>query len=322
MVLLRDTTIPDINLGSGQFVSVNHPDFPDVNQDNDSSDPLPSFEFYYPPSSSSSRGWEAGVVWADAITEIPPIDPDSTGAYDITIHTLLSNNAKAWVQEKIKISLLDFGDLPEDYGTLLVDDGPVHTASALRLGVQVDGEPDGLPNTNSTLDNLTDRDDEDGVEPVGNWLLPSSPVISYTVNGCPNGCYLNMWVDWDGDFTTPTLDQVITNEPVSDGAGQLLYFSRPPGTPFSENINVRVRLCATDVGCATPFSDPAAAIPLGEVEDYRWSFEPTAVTINSFSATPTQNTTIVFIVAGIVTLIVLTGTIILYSRRKNQEMYS
>ncbi|MGQ0621898.1 MAG: hypothetical protein ACT4QA_18585 [Panacagrimonas sp.] len=80
---------------------------------------------------------------------------------------------------------LDFGDAPAPYPTLLANDGARHTVGSLSLGLAVDTDPDGRPNSGATGDDIAGTDDEDGVSFPGG-LDPGSPAtLQAFVTGAP-----------------------------------------------------------------------------------------------------------------------------------------
>ena len=256
-----------------------------------------------------AEGWEAAVD----LGVQPPI-------YQIFIHSLLEGNQKAWIDLPINFFRLDYGDLPDTYGTYEASSGPKHSAGRLRLGRQVDGESDGQPGTNPILDDINGRNDEDGVLAIGNWRF-GTPTFEYTVNGCTGTCFLNAWVDWGNDGGFGTGDTLFTNLPVTNGTFTH-SFPLPEDIEFPSTFNTRFRLCESDEvsgqTCATPLAISAVDAPFGEVEDYQWSFDPNAVSLNSFTATPRQNSTLIYILTGSVAAILLLGTATFVQKRKNQ----
>ena len=278
--------------------------------------PRPDFAFInLSPDGEIAEGWEASV----------PLD---IGEYDeIQIQVRLENGDKAWFQLPLNIYRLDFGDLPDSYGTYEASSGPKHSAGRLRLGLQVDGESDGQPGTNPILDDVNGRNDEDGVITIGNWRS-GTPTFQYTVNGCSAPpCFLSAWIDWGEydedlkswlpDGTFGITDTLFINEPVVNGT-ETFTFTIPANVGFAATFNTRFRLCDTTDACNTPLDTSSGDAPLGEVEDYQWSFDPNAVSLNSFTASPTQNPTIVYILAGSVAVILLLGTATFVQKRKNQ----
>ena len=106
----------------------------------------------------------------------------------------------------------DYGDAPASYVTLLADDGPRHVISytmeggklvpiALHKGgstgsAAVDAETNGRPNANATGDNTNVSNDEEGVELIDSWVVGDKVCIKVYAT---TSCYLNMWVDWNGN---------------------------------------------------------------------------------------------------------------------------
>lgn len=103
---------------------------------------------------------------------------------------------------------LEYGDLPDVYGTTLGVDGARHQmTSGLRLGANRDSDGNGAPNANANGDDTVSLDDEDGVTRdtsiTGFWTPVNGGTVVVTVAGCVGGCRLNGWIDWDdsNDFT-------------------------------------------------------------------------------------------------------------------------
>jgi hypothetical protein len=196
----------------------------------------------------------------------------------------------------------DYGDLPNIYNaTLLGNGGPRHLAGPMRLGEKVDGEIDGQPDTNTIGDDTNDPyyDDEDGVEPIGNWGTTGVAKIQVTVNNCPGTCYLNAWIDWNNNHSFGTGEQFFIEKPVTNGV-EIYTLTVPEGISLQDEFYLRFRLCqgpgfcntVTNSGTNAPslmsgamslFAPNAPTEePQGEVEDYNWSFFPTGVPLGNF----------------------------------------
>lgn len=214
--------------------------------------------------------------------------------------------------------VLDWGDLPDStigtpgqykYKTRFEEDGPRHVVNNLYMGSRVDprstvtGEFDGQPSLYANGDDLNNpgpggADDEDGVRvnPI-TWSASNGGSLDVTVAGAP-GC-LSGWIDWngDGDFDD-ALETVFTNHEVNSNKSYALSFNVPAGTmPIDTNesktLYARFRLYPRNPkigsyipeGCTTPKTpDGRFLIPGGEVEDYQWTFTPTAVTLAALNA--------------------------------------
>lgn len=273
-------------------------------------------------------GWEASFA----------LSPENS--YQFKIHTLIDSGYTASptpATDTIPLNVYchDYGDLPETatvdtpgYNMTLAPGGASNNIGALRLGTQIDGEPDGQPNQDATGDNILDRNDEQGVVPVANasnsfWSLGQGE-IDVTVNGGP-GCLMG-WMDFwnsnppqsqvdygavghlgtDGDFedtgTTgagPGGDQawsevIVDNQFVLDGT---THFTFPlpygiSGYPMYARFRIVPSLDGTTCN-QTAIGPSGQSSTTGEVEDYRWGWKATAITLNSFtagSASSTQST--------------------------------
>lgn len=229
------------------------------------------------------------------------MDPANIGAVEIEMDATLQAGADLTIKLVKATSLWDFGDLPSPYPTLLTDNGARHrTTTQLRLGRSVDIEADGLPNATATGDNtnyaIGTVNDEDGVvrQPGlggssnnGGWTngtvaSNNGGRLDITItggNGVPQ-----VFMDFDGTgLTEVTLRNAsgspLPTSPWTPGTYQV-YFDIPAGTFDGTNprsIPTRVRLSSTGGLGVTGAADD------GEVEDYLWSFGPTAVSLQSFT---------------------------------------
>jgi uncharacterized repeat protein (TIGR01451 family)/fimbrial isopeptide formation D2 family protein len=177
-------------------------------------------------------------------------------------------------------SLLDFdyGDLPESYGTRLenLPDGPRHVVRSttnLYLGLGIDAEPNGQPTTDASGDGV----DEDGVVPIGSWVVGTTGGVVQVRVGKGSG-WLTGYMDFnrDGDFADP--GELILNQAVSatggDGGGLYsLRFNVPAGGIVPTNTTViRARFRLSPSAPAFPSLAFAGQVEDGEVEDYQWLF--------------------------------------------------
>jgi hypothetical protein len=174
------------------------------------------------------------------------------------------------------VSEVDFGDLPDSYGTLITSDGARHTSGSLYLGAAFDSDPDGNPTLDATGDDTGDgSDDEDGVirDPLTLWQPGNTPNITVTVSG--GSGYLVGWFDWNNDGDFLDMDERVGFGSVSAGENELQV---PVSNAYNTGLplNARFRLYPTE---ADP--SPTGLVSDGEVEDYHWTFGPNAVTLTS-----------------------------------------
>jgi hypothetical protein len=206
----------------------------------------------------------------------------------------------------------DWGDLPNPYPTDKDGGGPQHSIQDLNndgapdtvggvpgvwLGPTVDyspsGESDGIPSALAKGDDTAYLNDEDGI------TVPATPPWSLGINGgritvsvnssdgtCTN-CRLGFWFDWnnDGDLDDPGESY---NVPISYGSNQTVNFDIPEPTVGSKvylrNVYARFRLYDQYAGSPSPIG----LVLNGEVEDYFFQNNPTAVELLSFTATGTK----------------------------------
>lgn len=124
---------------------------------------------------------------------------------------------------------LDYGDAPENYPTLLTQDGARHRfVRGFNLGRLLDLEFDGQPSAASDGDDLNppstnaSADDEDGVR----FLSPVQPGESVGVEVVVAGATgrLDAWIDFnrDGDWDDPG-ERIFSSQPVVVGANNLSF---------------------------------------------------------------------------------------------------
>jgi len=95
-----------------------------------------------------------------------------------------------------------------------------------------------------------------------------------------SSCYLSGWIDWGQDNAYDTTDRIWNDEPVSNGISRLTTVV--PVDVTNQTLSARFRICDTTGTCNTP---DATDVQGGEIEEYRWSFGPTAVQLETFAGT-------------------------------------
>jgi hypothetical protein len=187
----------------------------------------------------------------------------------------------------------DFGDLPSGYNnTVLADTGARHILGDLYLGTVIDGESDGQESGDADGDDTLDsNDDEDGVvrTPGVNWEPGTvgegkGGSVDVTVSGCSGTCYLSAWIDWDNDDDfADGGDKILADRAVTNGSNTDITFDIPDGTTVEGNsFYARFRLYPSSTGGS---ASPTGEVYSGEVEDYQWGFDPTAVTLTRLDVT-------------------------------------
>jgi len=166
-------------------------------------------------------------------------------------------------------ALLDFGDAPNSYKTLLANDGPRHTiVNGVHLGRTVDAESNGQPDPAALGDDRQGNDDDDGVT-FTTLLTPGEPAFVEVTTSTEG--YLNAWIDFDhsGSFDDRQ-DKIFTDERLTNGMNRLSF--RVPTDAVAGDTFARFRFNTRGLlGPTGPAQD-------GEVEDYKVSiaqyFEP------------------------------------------------
>ena len=159
--------------------------------------------------------------------------------------------------------LLDYGDAPNTYGTLLSSNGARHITSALFLGAGVTNEADGQPSATASADT-----NDDGVTfspSLGaNYSTLIQAGISNQVNVVSSGAgFINAWVDYNQNGVFDTGEQILTNQSVVAGTNTLTF--TPSNTVRQGPTFARIRLSPTSI--ASPSA--LGLITGGEVEDYQ-----------------------------------------------------
>lgn len=262
------------------------------------------------------------------------MNPASVGAVELEMVSL-SNGPDVTIALLKATSVFDFGDLPDGpYPTLLASNGARHrTTTGLRLGDNVDAEGDGVPNASALGDDtayvIGTADDEDGVvrQPGvgggsnGGWsngtvASGNGGRLDITING--GSGRPQVFIDFgngaggaSGTLTEVTLRNALGTPlslPLSSGTHQV-YFDIPAGTFNTDGqpIAVRVRLSTAGGLAAT---GPA---PDGEVEDYIYTFGPTAVFLQATNVGHSSQATTIAVVSALV-LAFVSLAVIFYRR--------
>ena len=169
--------------------------------------------------------------------------------------------------------LLDFGDLPESYSTVMGNQpiGASHTVltnQILRFGSGISSELNGQPTVNATGDSY-----DDGVVAVGRWRDGvDGGAVTVTV-GAGSG-WLEGWIDFNQDGTFTNANEHVFNQAVFSTTNSGIYnlsFDIPAGTFLTNSatvLNSRFRLYPSEPQLPTYFGTATG----GEVEDYQFVF--------------------------------------------------
>ena len=190
---------------------------------------------------------------------IESVQASDAGNYQVTV----KNSAGSDTSTVATLTLLarDFGDAPAPYPTLLKDNGAFHAIRELRLGNFIDGEKDGQPNANASLDDVTPEvpDDEDGVTFPNPLIIGQLTSIQVTA---PFGGRLDAWIDFNGDGSwAGSGEQIFVSQALNPGLNSL--FVNVPSTAKAGVTFARFRLSSQG---GLSFTGGA---PDGEVEDYQ-----------------------------------------------------
>lgn len=163
---------------------------------------------------------------------------------------------------------LDYGDLPEIYGTLFnagihndLTGGARHTKGIFFLGSGVDAEINGVPSADALGDDVAGINDEDGifVDPLVAGGLGQVEAIASVPGG-----YLQAWMDFngDGDFDDViggVSERIFTNVLLDSGSNALSF--QIPDVIEADTVYARFRFGEFGLGLH-------GLGQIGEVEDY------------------------------------------------------
>ena len=175
------------------------------------------------------------------------------------------------------VANIDFGDAPDPaYPTLLINDGARHAIVAgVHMGTLIDDEPDALPDTSATGDDLDALMDEDGV--IFTSPLIASDFAMVDVDVSQNG-NLDAWIDFDQSGSWDA-SELIYSGSVATGINTLNFLV--PGKASLGKTFARFRYNTSGVSLA-----PTGYAPSGEVEDYEVLIEEYLVANGDFGDAP------------------------------------
>lgn len=158
----------------------------------------------------------------------------------------------------------DYGDAPAPYPTLVADDGARHfiNTDGPDLGIAVDAENDGQPNSGATGDDVATGDDEDGVTLTK--LVAGEKSKATVVVTAPSGtAQLDAWIDFNGDGSWSDDGEKIFSTLTVNNGSNTLKFTVPSTTVIGQTY-ARFRISPADSGAIKA----TGKVLFGEVEDY------------------------------------------------------
>ncbi|MCX6344459.1 MAG: GEVED domain-containing protein, partial [Armatimonadetes bacterium] len=164
---------------------------------------------------------------------------------------------------------MDFGDAPDSmlspgYPTLLVNNGARHqVVGKMRMGANIDIEPDGQPDSSAKGDDNNPPlgpDDEDGVIFISQIIAGSAATVKVNVSDPGK---IDAWIDFNANGSwADTGDQILVSESVVAGDNTLTY--TVPNTAVAGATTFARFRYSTNGGLSY-----TGLAPDGEVEDYR-----------------------------------------------------
>ena len=217
---------------------------------------------------------------------------------------------------------LDYGDLPSIYNnTVFGDYGARHCLGSIYLGSGMDQPPDPKMDGQEHATAAADANDDGVTRDMSDlWLNGASVDLNFDLTDVSGFVDIGLWIDWNGNGTF---------EP---GTDYFEFTSIPGGSVYTDSITVpvstsvytvgnpvfaRVRVFASGgaPGGTLDFGDYVGLSTNGEVEDYQWLFETTAVTITNIG-TQDEITTYFWIIL-ISAIALATAGLILRKRKAN-----
>ncbi len=239
------------------------------------------------------------------------LDNDITLAGNTDVFTLAEGETNDNVDAGFANSQLDYGDLPGGYNnTLLGHDGPRHVVGSLRLGAEIDRDPEGLESDDATGDAY-----DDGVVPGILNRETNSGEIFINIQGstASGNADVGVWIDWNnnGAFTT---DETYLFPGLTTGITHTVQVTVPDYA--NSFVYARVRVFDPDnlPGGSLDTGDYLGLAVNGEVEDYRWQDSVTAVSLHTFSAKNNNLVELVLVAGG---LLLVVGCFLMILRRDN-----
>src|SRR2546425_687640 len=146
--------------------------------------------------SRRSRSLDRPTLSRSHALALPPLH--TRGLFLLAVLTFTAFSLHAQTQQQ-----LDFGDAPQQYPTLLANNGARHVITpGFFLGSLIDAEPDGQPNATATGDdnNPATADDEDGVQ-FTSPLIPGQTATVQVTTTMPSGTtgFLDAWIDFNAN---------------------------------------------------------------------------------------------------------------------------
>lgn len=187
-----------------------------------------------------------------------------------------SDHDPAVIDLYLPYGLSDMSDLPASYGAAWH-----RSPHSLYLGSSVTNDS----SVAAGNDNLSD----DGVVRLSSpWQPGGSATVRVTATG--GAGWFSGWFDWNVDGVFDLSERAI-NQAVNNGPNDIT-FTIPAnaqiglGAPAQIAARFRLYESLTEPADAPDAAQSSGGVNGGEVEDYQWSFGPTAVTLQSLNAQP------------------------------------
>ncbi len=210
--------------------------------------------------------YAAGGVTNVASAEIASVE---TGLSQVTV-----NKANA-----------DYGDLPSDYfKTLQIDNGARHTIGSLFMGKGITSETNGTENDRALYDT------DDGVTRLQDFINGQTANIGIDLSGTTfsGNVAVGIWIDWNNNTLFDPATDFYPCTVLAPGGSGICTITVPASDiyPSHNSVFARVRIFdpAHIPGGSLDAGDYVGLANNGEVEDYYWDYQTTAVEMLDLSA--------------------------------------
>jgi hypothetical protein len=215
--------------------------------------------FYPSPALSQFDGEDSAGTWQLTVTDNYPANSGDLDSWGL----------RACYQQ---VFTADYSDLAYVY------DVAYHEGDGtLRLG--------GGWSADSSFNQDNDDATDDGIDRTGAiWTAGNNVGIEATVSGGDGNDYLACWFDWDDSGLFEPGEKTVA-QVVSNGVNNIPFVVPGAFNPATNQVlDTRCRLYEAEPSLLMGTETPQGGVVGGEVEDYRFTFTPTAITLQSSTA--------------------------------------
>lgn len=212
--------------------------------------------------------WRGALTAAEPVTVAVHVPLIAPGVFTQTAEAFWGmgfSDTSAAVVMTVLDTVYDLSDAAASYALAW------HTPGTLRLGATVDPDASTTPGHDDATD--------DGVTFAPDTNVTPGEVVTLNVEVQGGSGYLAGWIGWDQDGGFAPTTELVMAQSVAVGVN-VITFTVPATYTTGTPLVARFRLYASAPEDLAP-TGPAAE---GEVEDYDWTFTPTAVNLHGVTA--------------------------------------